>query len=429
MTVGLAFILIGSGLRLNPEVLNAMERLSAMTQLRSAGAPRGQQWLTVVLVVILVAMIATLIGVTYNRIQRERRMRLQVFMENVRRRSLSNREYRLLVEIVRRSGLGPYQRSLIFSSVNHFERGVEHLAKDVLGKQGPDAHDHLLGELAFLREKMGFHDSSAKEWLAKSKTQTRLTTRDIPVGKILHITRRLGRQSNDIEAKVLSNDAKQLTVGLERPIHITFGELWRARYFHGASVWEFDTAVVSFEGTKLILRHTSEVRFINRRRFIRVPARNLAFISPFPFTKTVSDTGEALAAAADQNWRPLEFVHAVVTELAGPGLRVEAPLPVQVGQRILIVFRLEGRPEGTPDVEPGVRLIEDIAVVRRIEAIQNGYSIALELVGLQDADIDELVRATNQAALANGKGPVQRQGGEEPADQDDLVETLMEKGD
>jgi hypothetical protein len=429
MTVGLTSILIGLDLRLSPEVLNAMERLSAITQLQSTGAPRGQQWLTVVLAAMLVAMIATLIGVSYNRIQRERRRVAKVFMENVQRRSLSSREYRLLVEIVRRSGLGPYQRSLIFSSVSHFERGVEHLAKDVLGKQGPDAHNHLLGELAFLREKMGFHDRSAKEWLAKSKAKTRLTTRDIPVGKTLHITRRLGHQSADIQAQILSNDAKQLTVGLERPIRITFGELWRVRYFHGASVWEFDTAVVSFEGTQLILRHSSEVRFINRRRFIRVPARNLAFIAPFPFAKTVSNPGEDLAAAADQNWRPLEFVHAVVTELAGPGLRVEAPLPVQVGQRILIVFRLDGQPEGSPDVEPGARLIEDIAVVRRIEAIQNGYSIALELVGLQDADIDELVRATNQAALANGKGPVQGQGGEEPLEQDDLVETLVEKKD
>ena len=157
---------------------------------------------------------------------------------------------------------------------------------------------------------------------------------------MLHITRRLGGQSDDIQAHILANDAKQLTVSLERPIRITFGELWRARYFHGTSVWEFDTAVVSFEGAKLVLRHSDEVRFINRRRFIRVPARNLAFIAPFPFVKAVSDPGADLAAAADEKWRPLEFVHAVVTELAGPGLRVEAPLAVQVGQRILIVFRL-----------------------------------------------------------------------------------------
>jgi hypothetical protein len=118
----------------------------------------------------------------------------------------------------------------------------------------------------------------------------------------------------------------------------------------------------------------------------------------------------------------------VVTELAGPGLRVEAPLSVQVGQRILIVFRLDGQAEGTTDGEPGPRLIEDIAVVRRIEAVSNGYSIALELVGLQDTDIDELVRATNQAAMASGKGPAEGPGGEEPTDQDDLVEDLVERG-
>ena len=404
-----------------------MERLDAMRTLQTAPILR-ERWLTLVLVAVLSVMILTLIGVSVNRIQHERTVAVQAFLENVRRRSLSSREYRVLLAIIRHSGLGPRQRNTIFASAVHFERGVERIATEALRKQGPEGRDRLVGEVAFLREKLGFHDRSAAEWLAKSGTKTPLTTRDIPVGKTLHITRRLGRQSDDIQAQILSNDARQLTVGLERPVRVTFGELWRARYFHGASVWEFDTAVISFEGTKLTCRHSDDVRFINRRRFVRVPARNLAFIAPFPFARPLSDPGADLAALADQDWKPLEFVNAVVTELAGPGLRVEAPLAVQIGQRILVIFRLDGPTEASPDLEPEARLIEDIAVVRRIEAIPNGYSIALELVGLQDADINELVRATNQVGLAGGKGPVQGQGSEEPVEQDGWVETVVERG-
>jgi hypothetical protein len=426
MTVSFVSILEGLGPGLTPQVLNAMERLNAMTRLSSSRVPNDQRWMPMVLISLLAVLIIALLGITYNRIQRERRLASQAFMENVRRRNLSHHEYRLLLEVIRRSGLSPYQRGMILSSASHFERGASRAAQEILAKQGAEAHDRLLGELAFLREKLGFHDRSTKEWLAKSKGESKLTTRDIPVGKTLHITRRLGRQSDELEALVVGNDARQLTVTLERPLRITFGELWRARYYRGASVWEFDTAVVSFEGTRLILRHSNDVRFINRRRFVRVPAHNLAFVAPFPFARSLADGTTVLPDGA-QGWKPVEFVHAVVTELAGPGLRIEAPLPVQVGQRLLIVFRLDGPSKGESQAQAGAgaRLIEDIAVVRRIEAIPDSYSIALELVGLQDSDIDELVRATTTAARASGGQ--ETAGSDESSETDDLVEATVAK--
>ncbi len=427
MTVGFGSILEGLGPGLNPQVLNAMDRLNAMTRLGSNRFPNDQRWMPMLLILLLVILIVALVGMAYNRIQRERRLAGQAFMENIRRRNLSHREYRLLLEIVRRSGLSPYQRGLILSSTSHFERGANRVVQEILDKQGAEAHDRLLGELAFLREKLGFHDRSTKEWLAKSKGEAKLTTRDIPTGKMLEITRRLGRQSDELQARIIGNDARQLTVTLERPIRITFGELWRAHYYRGASVWEFDTVVVSFEGTKLILRHSDDVRFINRRRFVRVPARNLAFVAPFPFARSLAD-GTAVLPDRDQGWKPVEFVHAVVTELAGPGLKIEAPLPVQVGQRILIVFRLDGPAEGESQAQADARLIEDIAVVRRIEAIGDSYSIALELVGLQDGDIDELVRATNRAARASGgQEMAESSGSDEAAETDGLVEATVAK--
>jgi hypothetical protein len=51
------------------------------------------------------------------------------------------------------------------------------------------------------------------------------------------------------------------------------------------------------------------------------------------------------------------------------------------------------------------KIIEDIGEVRHIEPAQNGFSIAVELIGLSDSDVGELIRATNAAFLkTSGEG-------------------------
>lgn len=135
MTVGFGSILEGLGPGLNPQVLNAMDRLNAMTRLGSNRFPNDQRWMPMLLILLLVILIVALVGMAYNRIQRERCLAGQAFMENIRRRNLSHREYRLLLEIVRRSGLSPYQRGLILSSTSHFERGANRVVQEILDKQ------------------------------------------------------------------------------------------------------------------------------------------------------------------------------------------------------------------------------------------------------------------------------------------------------
>ncbi len=46
-----------------------------------------------------------------------------------------------------------------------------------------------------------------------------------------------------------------------------------------------------------------------------------------------------------------------------------------------------------------LRIIEDIGEVRHVRAIENGQSIAVELTGLSDSDVNELIRATNAASV------------------------------
>ena len=48
---------------------------------------------------------------------------------------------------------------------------------------------------------------------------------------------------------------------------------------------------------------------------------------------------------------------------------------------------------------PASKVIEDMGEVRHTKAIKNGLSIAVELMGLSDSDVNELIRATNAASL------------------------------
>ena len=47
--------------------------------------------------------------------------------------------------------------------------------------------------------------------------------------------------------------------------------------------------------------------------------------------------------------------------------------------------------------------MEDIGEVRHAKVIESGFSIAVELTGVNDSNISELIRATN-AALMKTKG-------------------------
>lgn len=408
--------------------LSPAERLNAARRL-GQGSGLASEWFTMTLVAGLVIMLLVLIWVTYNRIQKERHQSDQAFIENVRRRSLSVREYHLLQDIIKRTGIR--HNNTIFQNDVVFAKGAALLLKKSAEQRSEEAHQRLIAEIAFLQEKLGFHeeDTSTEITTESRNKRNKLSTRDIPTGKLLHITRRIGRQSDEIEALILENDNKALTVSLAKTVKITFGEVWRARYYFGASVWEFDTAVVSYDGSQLLLRHSTDVRFVNRRRFVRVPVRNLAFISRFPFARPLQEDVSLLTSLSgkeESNWKPLEFIHAVVTELAGPGIKLEAPLQVQPGDRVLVIFRLDDR--SITDKGNQHRIIEDVGEVRRVKPIEHGYSIALEMVGLKDHDIDELVRVTNLNAYHSDNPFAPKQTGEsQETEHSVLVESQAKK--
>jgi len=361
-----------------------------------------ERWFIITMLGAMLILISLLLIVSFRRTLLRQRASSQLFDEYADRTGLSARERQILLTIASYAGLKECEA--IFTMASAFDLGAARMIEESLTRQGPEAGGQLKIELSFLREKLGF-----------TKKSNKLSSRQIPEDRKVHITRRIGRHSDEIEATVVENNDIELTLKLATPVRITFGEVWRVRYYFGASVWEFETSVLSYDGDVLVLHHSDDVRFINRRRFLRVPVNKPAFIASFPFAKAlVGDTGvskeqpdaeQDSADGSDRAWGPPQFIPAVVTELAGPGLRMEAPLEVNVGDRVLVVVRLgEGEGEDSNLQQTAKtstsRVIQDIGEVRHTKAIQNGFSVAVELVGLSDTGIDELVRATNAASLS-----------------------------
>jgi hypothetical protein len=71
------------------------------------------------------------------------------------------------------------------------------------------------------------------------------------------------------------------------------------------------------------------------------------------------------------------------------------------GERVLVVFRPMGVARAGSGGESAIdeaHVIEDVGLVRHCRAAGAGVSIAVELSGLTETEIDELVRMTNAIA-------------------------------
>jgi hypothetical protein len=150
-----------------------------------------------------------------------------------------------------------------------------------------------------------------------------------------------------------------------------------------------------------IVKQADETKPVNRRRFARAAVRRQIFAAPYSSSEDVDGEGQRLLP---------EFVPVVLTEIGGPGLRFESDMQVKKGDKMLVVLGLDrngGRiceHLGTEFAHNRKRLIRDIAVVRNIGEKAGMQSIAVELVGLNDNEIDGLVKATNAELIGNVKG-------------------------
>ncbi len=359
-----------------------------------------------------------LLVISRNRVARQRDMKNQMFGVYAAQSGLSERERQLLLHIARKAGLK--QSEAIFTMSSAFERGAAIMLEESVALHYTEAQiEQLKAQLFFLREKLGFQKRASSS-IGLSTKPKRLNSRQIPVGKKIYMVRQTSHPSNTIESTVIENNDVEIVVKVTKAVKVVFGEVWCARYYFGASVWEFDTSVVSCNGDVLVLNHSDEMRFVNRRRFLRVPVSKQAFIAYFPFIrKSITESPKGMksfrmyrSSGGDSGsvWGPPEFIPAVVTELAGPGLCVEARLELKVGDRVLVMFELDdvakgdSASSGEADKAIPSNIVEDIGVVRHVKAVENGFSIAVELTGLSDSDINVLIQATNAASLRTGPG-------------------------
>ena len=378
----------------------------------------SQHWLILIGVAAIIILTVMLLVVSYNRIKREGKVSGQLFFDYAEQRGLSARERQILLKVAQKAGLR--RKQAIFSMVGAFDTGARKMIEECLAQQGTEESKWLKTELSFLREKLGFQKKSSVSIGSSSKLK-RPSSRHILTGKQLYLTRRKNPNLGEIESTVIKNDNIELTIQLTMPVESKLGELWRARYSFGASVWEFDSSVVRCNDDILVLNHSDDIRFISRRRFLRVQVNKPAFIAHFPFSRSLSSNNNSKTKPAIkqssvnelENWGPPEFLPATVTELGGPGLRIETKLKVKAGNRVLVIVNLSE--EKGQDSNPSLRnsslhpvimknrkntpskIIEDIGVVKHVRAVHNGSSIAVELTGLTDSNLNELIRATNKA--------------------------------
>lgn len=386
-------------------MLTPMERWAAARRLTSRGGSSDtpDYWFSIVAVVVLIVLTGLLWRVTKKRKAQTRGLSRELFTENAARRGLSARERQILLAIVLRSGV--IQSHDIFTTVGAFDRGAAKLLAECLRTRTADENERLKTEVGSLREKLGFQVLQSAVGPGGSR---RPSSHDIPVGSILQLTRRHSGGAETIPARVIRNDDIELAVELRTPVETHQSDAWRARYCFGMWVWEFDTTAVDCDRTRLVLNHNDHVRFVNRRRFPRVVANVPALVAHFPLIRsaipgvveseiTADRVGGSRGVALDA---PV-FVPGVVTELAGPGLRIETAQQIRAGDRVIVAFELTrmaaDENDGTAWAESAC-IVESIGQVRHCRSISGGASFAVELTGLSETDIDTLVRITNLVA-------------------------------
>ena len=421
---GISHILLG---------LTAMERWGATRRIIPHSAP--QEWSVLIGVAVMVLLLVLLLAVSYRR-RPSKGQPVETFAGNAQRRGHSERERQILLAVALRSGLPNTDE--VFHEIKAFHRGAAQLLAECGQTRTPPELDALRAEILRLRLKLGFQKAPGG---GGAMAQAHPGSRAIPVGATLELTGRGEHAAVTIQAEVLRNDEAEFAVALPTPLESKAGEAWLAYYSVGLSLGEFHTSTVSCHGQRLVLTHGEEIRFTNRRRFPRMVVRAPALLAHLPFVCRGVEAGAAhhgpqhdpsglgsplqgvdISGSAEASLlvHAPTFVESTVTEWAGPELRLETPLQVLVGDRVLVVFRVaegsDGAQAGGPhtvaavgrvkhgrDLEHGVQISDAIDRVwdgsperdSRALATQP-LSVAVTLTGLTEEESEELASVTNE---------------------------------
>jgi hypothetical protein len=319
----------------------------------------------------IVFLTILLCWINYRQRKRESKGVSSAFNSFARRNGLSVEEQNLALLLAEMAEFK--QPEMVFISTTAFDKGAISLLAQ---KSDGNEQRELVTKLRLLRSKLGF---ATQETVSQSSVtrSSHASSRQIPVGKILQITRRKNAVAVRMETRLIRSNDMEFSVELAEILKIMPGEVWNLQYNFGQSVWEFDARLLKADGRELTFGHSDDVRFISRRRFLRVEVHKEAYIARFGFA-----VGEKIDVP--------QFVHGTLREIAGPGLLIEAPLQVKIGERLLVIVQAANN-----------KVVQDIGEVRHTKPAEKGYVIAVELTGVKEAHVDELVRLTNAAATVS----------------------------
>ena len=379
MSIAVEAILMTGGLALTPlERFTAMRGLNSHhpipDSMREFVTHPGFIWGGILLIVIL---LISLFAVRRKRTVQGKRQHKEQFIFLCDQRGLTAQQREILAAIATKSGSGRTED--IFFQLELFMRGASKLMQDFF-TSGHNVIERkkmnvLIGQI---KQKLGYQKGSGGIPVRRGRDPG-LSSRDIPVGKTVSIALTTRSAGSRVDAVVIQNDEFELVLRPEIPVSCPPGEHWNVRYRLGTSTYEFDALTMVCGSEGLELNHAESVRYLNRRRFLRVPVELPAHVALFPTQRQQEGPGRIAG--------PL-FVPATITEISGPGLRIHTGLTAEHGQRLLVVFELE----------PG-KMIQDVAEVRGLRETAQDQSIGVELIGLDDATVNELIRTTNAIAI------------------------------
>jgi len=358
-----------------------------------------------------------------------------IFIANLYRSSQKNKAQKAMIaNIAKNKGLSLYEMQIlknmavnpgiknkieVLTSKKVFDDSVKRIIDKQKQLKNPEQIEKLKTELKLLRAKLGFREAESIAAPINTEQSTKINTRQISTGQKLYIQTTTS-QTDAIESTIIENTDTGLKAKLTTHPQINFTEQWTGHYTLKGRFCEFDTSVISYDGNCLVLAHSENVRCSDRRRFSRAPIEHQALVALFPQNKSTEDknTENKTDTNATENAQqsnssalcPPEFINAAVTEIGGPGLKLKTDLKARQGDRILVILDLseQNSSDDSENKSPGEikqKIVQDIAVVRRVEKTPDGSILAAEMFGLSDEFIEELVHAANTAPTDANTAP------------------------
>lgn len=312
--------------------------------------------------------VATVLFLLYRR-RRAERLRIRRFFETGEKLGLSKGEQAVLMSVANLAGTRRYSDVYFVEEV--FIRGAEAMRQSkAVAAMDERTRKKLDAALRALRRKLGMGQEGAEEEASG-------------VGSVLKkgdtVTLSRKGEARGVQASVASAKQREIVLVTADAKPWRVGEACVVRQVYEGLHYELDVSVSAVNDRLVMLRLVGDPRYVNMRRFVRVPLDCPAYVARYPFSE---EDG--------QEPGPPEFVSGRLTEMGGPGFRVAVPLEVQVGDRVLTVARTGAD-----------RTVRGVGEVRRVVRGKERVDLALELTGLNEEEVGRLVRDTNTVVRQN----------------------------